>query len=272
MPQNRKNYWHGKVALVTGGSAVLGRALAERLAQRGARIVVAARGREPLEAAGRALRDLGTEVLAVEVDVTQAADVERLFADARERFGQLDLVANCAGRSARGTVVDTPPSEFQALWELNFLGTLHCCQAAAPRLEETRGHLVNIGSLASKTAARYLGGYPASKFAVAALSQQLRLELAPLGIHVLLVCPGPIARDVKVPRYAEQAAGLPASASKPGGGAKVRAIDPAQLADKILAACEARRAELIVPAVAKWLFALSQLSPTLGDWILRRKT
>ena len=113
---------------------------------------------------------------------------------------------------------------------------------------------------------------PASKFPLAAFAQQLRLELGPRGVHTLLVSPGPIARDETGPRYADQSAGLPESATRPGGGARLKAIDPTELAKKILAACEGRRAELVVPAKTKLLFALAQLWPTFSDWILRKNT
>jgi len=126
--------------------------------------------------------------------------------------------------------------------------------------------------LASKSAARFLGGYPATKFAVAAYSQQLRLELAEDGVHVLLVCPGPIARPDAGARYDDVAHDLPAAARQPGGGVKVRGLDPDDLARRILHACQRRSPELVVPARARWLFAIQQLWPRLGDWILRRKT
>jgi short-subunit dehydrogenase len=174
----------------------------------------------------------------------------------------------------RGTILGTPADEFRALWETNFLSALRCTQQFAAALTESRGHVVLIGSLASKAAAGYLGAYPASKFPLAALAQQLRMEIGN-SLHVLLVCPGPIARtdgtDTKG-RYAEQAPDLPAAAHRPGGGAKLRAIDPQWLARRILRACEARRPELIVPRTARLLFALSQLSPRLGDWLLRKMT
>jgi short-subunit dehydrogenase len=140
---------------------------------------------------------------------------------------------------------------------------------------QSRGHLVLIGSLASKVAAGYLGAYPASKFPIAALAQQLRMELGDKGLHTLLVCPGPIARDggnESESRYANQAPGVPAAAQQPGGGAKVRAIDPTWLSERILRACEERRAELVVPRYARLLFAASQLSPRFGDWCLRKMT
>jgi len=89
---------------------------------------------------------------------------------------------------------------------------------------------------------------------------------------VLLVLPGPIARSDAGSRYDDQAAGLPSGAGQPGGGIRLKGIDPAKLAQRILRACERRQPELVVPASARLLFALQQLSPRLGDWIIRKMT
>jgi short-subunit dehydrogenase len=143
-------------------------------------------------------------------------------------------------------------------------------RAALPHLLEARGHLVHIGSLGSKAASKFLGAYPASKFPLAAYAQQLRLELGPKGLHTLLVCPGPIRRDDAGQRYREAA--VPANAREPGGGVKLPGIDADWLARRILRACERRQTELVVPARARLLFAIAQLWPTLGDWIINRMT
>jgi short-subunit dehydrogenase len=145
-------------------------------------------------------------------------------------------------------------------------------RAGLPHLLQTHGHVVHIGSLAAKTASRFLGAYPASKFPLAAYAQQLRMELGPQGLHVLLVCPGPIRRDDAGSRYDAEAGNLPPEARQPGGGVKLKGIDPDWLAHRILVACERRQAELIVPGRARLLFALSQLWPSLGDWIITRMT
>lgn len=265
----RNDYWRGKRAVVTGGSAGLGLELARALCDRGAHVVVAARDRQRLD---HAAAELPEEASAVTADVTRDEDVESLVERARSRLGGIDLWANCAGRSARGTVADTSLQEFQALWEVNFLATVRCAQAALPWLAQSRGHLVNIGSLASKFAPRFLGAYPASKFAVAALSQQLRLEWQEQGVHVLLVCPGPLRREDAGQRYAAQAATLPEQAQAPGGGARLKGIDPQRLASDILRACQRRRGELVVPWRARLLAATAQLFPAWGDWLLRKST
>ena len=89
-------------------------------------------------------------------------------------------------------------------------------------------------------------------------------------MHYLLVCPGPIRRADSETRYAEQAAGLPDGVSKPGAGAKVKGIDPDELAGRIRIACEKRKLELVMPWKARIAFALSQLSPWLGDKLLKK--
>jgi uncharacterized protein len=273
----RVSYWQGKRAVITGGSAGLGRVLAGALVMRGARVAIVGRRAEALEQTAKELRLSGSSVLAVGADVTSQQAVERLVATVQSAWGGLDLLCNCAGRSMRGTVLATPVDQFREMLEVNFLSAVRCTQAFAPALAESDGHVVLVGSLASKVAAGYLGAYPASKFPLAALAQQLRIELGPCGPHVLLVCPGPIAREDAVAaeaagRYAAQASGIPTAAKKPGGGAKIRAIDPRRLSEQILDACQQRRAELIVPRKARLLFALSQLSPRIGDWLLRRTT
>ena len=264
------SYWQGKVALITGGSAGLGKALARAMAEAGAHVMLAARDSEKLERAVDELKQAGFSAASFAADVTRRAETDALIAATLDHYGRLDCLINNVGKSARGNALDTSADEFRELLELNFLSAVNCTQAAVPHLREAQGHLVNIGSLASKSVSRYLGAYPSTKFALAGYTQQLRYELGPEGVHVLLVCPGPLTRPDAGARYDKQSTDLPASAKQPGGGVKLKGIAPARLAKRILQACEKRRAELIVPGKARWLFALSQLWPSLGDRILQR--
>ena len=265
-------YWQGKRAIVTGGSSGLGRTIAGQLVGAGARVAIVSNEPETLDDTVQELTARGGNVLPIAADVTSQADTERLAATIQDGWGGVDFFCPCAGRSMRGDALATTVDEYRQLWELNFLAVVRGVQALAGSLVANRGHVVLIGSLAAKVAPRYLGAYPTSKFPVAALAQQLRLELGPQGVHVMLVCPGPLARADQGKRYDQQTTDLPDAARRPGGGAKVRAIDPDDLARRILRACERRRAELIVPGKARLLFALSQLSPRLGDWLLRKNT
>ncbi len=214
-------YWQGKVAPRHWRLGRFGPGNCPALVQSGAKVAIAARGAEDLERAAAELQQRGGDVLAIVADVTQDADVERMARTTSERFGRLDVVAHCAGRSARGEVLATTPEEFRQMLELNLLGAVRVTRAVVPHLLESQGHLILVGSLASKSAARFLGAYPASKFALAAYAQQLRLELGPKGLKVLLACPGPIARE-QTRDYLPADSSLPASATHRGRASSCR--------------------------------------------------
>ena len=265
-------YWQDKVVVVTGGSCGLGRFIAEAFGKAGAKLAIVAIENGDVHHVAGEMNESGIETLPICADITKQDDVDRTFAEIVRHFGKMDVLVNNAGRSMRGHVLETKPEQFQSLFDLNVLGTVRCTQVAAPHLIPTRGHIVNIGSLAAKSASRWVGAYPVTKFAVAAFSQQLRLELAPQGVHTLLVCPGPIQRDSERLYQLEGTDGIPENALKPGAGVKVGKIDPQRLAAKILYACERRKPELVVPATAKLVFAIAQLWPALGDWLVLKNT
>ncbi len=266
------SYWREKVVLVTGGSSGLGRVIAEAFAEAGAKLVIAALEPEAVRQAAQEMSADGREVLGIHADITRQEDVDRLFEQALSHYGRLDVLVNNAGRSMRGKVLDTTPEQFRDLMELNLVALVRCTRAAVPHLLKNRGHVINIGSLAAKSSARWVGAYPATKHAVAAYSQQLRLELAEEGLHTLLVCPGPIQRDDPRLYPLEGLEGIPESARRPGAGVKIKGIPPKKLVQAILNACEHRRPELVIPAKARLLFAISQLFPRLGDWLVLKKT
>jgi len=263
--------WTDKVVLITGGSAGLGRAVAQRFASRGASLVIVARGEERLEQAAEALRHAGAQVTPLVADVTEDEQVDMIIARTLDRYGRLDVLVNNVGRSARGLVTETTVDDFCNLFETNFWPAVRCTRAAIGHLEKTAGSLVNIGSLASKSVGFHLGAYPATKFALAAYTAQLRLELVSKGIHVLHVCSGPIARDDAGNRYNVQAEHLPESSHQPGAGVRLAPLSADYVARRVLEAVERRRAELVVPGKAKLLFGLSQLFPRWGDIILRKQ-
>ena len=250
----------------------MGRALAETFARSGVRVVVSARSVDALELVADDLRTLGAQVLAIPADVTQSDQVDSLIDQTVKHFGRLDVLVNNVGRSTRGALIETTPEEFAALMDINFLSAVRCTRAAAPHLIRSRGHLVNIGSLSGKSASRYVGAYSATKFALAAYTQQLRLELQPQGVHVLLVSPGPIAREDRTQRHADKLEGLPARAAKPGAGVRISPVRPEKLSQAILKACRRRQPELIYPPLARLFIAVIQLFPRLGDWLVRKMT
>lgn len=267
--QSRMAAWEGKTVLVTGGSAGLGKAIAREFGRRGAQVVCVARDADRLRLACQQLKDEGIQAEPLSLDVTDPEQVERGFADIAQRFGHLDVLVNCVGRSTRSDIMKLKMQDFRELMEVNFFSLVNCTQTALPYLVESQGCCINIGSLSAKTAWPYMAPYTASKFAVAAYTHQLRIE-GPAGVHFMLVCPGPIRRTDAGSRYEEVAADLPVNARAPGAGAKLRGICPEELARRIVCACEKRKAELITPWSARILFVISHYSPRIGDWILRK--
>lgn len=264
------SHWKEKHVVVLGGSAGLGFHLATAWHAAGAAVTVVGRDKDRLAAAAARIRDQrdSSEVTTIAADVTKDADVERLFA----QLDQIDVLVNAFGRSARGKLEDATPADFAAMLEINLLAVVRCVRGGLARLQQSRGSIVNIGSLAAKLAPRFLSTYPTTKFALAGYTEQLRRELADEGVHVLLVCPGPIKRSDAGQRYAGSSADIPAQAQLPGGGAKTRPICPSQLSQQIIQACAARRPELIVPAKARWLDVIAAWSPVWGDYLIRRFT
>ncbi len=181
----------------------------------------------------RRLAAADDQLRCVVADVTNPDDVDRLASQilAAQR---LDVLINAVGISTRGHVRESAVEDFQRMWEVNVLTAVRVTRVLLPRLIEARGSVVNIGSLASRVATANLGAYPTSKFALAGYTESLRRDLAGLGVHVLLVCPGPIARADSGFRYAEKTANLSDAANQPGGGVRLRQLDPAALADRIL--------------------------------------
>ena len=234
----KMSYWQGKRAVITGGSSGLGRALAAALVDRGARVAIIGRGQGALDQAAAELGARG-EVLPVAADVTNAAEFERAAAAISGKWGGVDFFCHSAGRSMRGEVLATSPESFRELWELNFLAAVRGAQLFGESLCQNRGHLVLIGSLASKVAPRYLGAYPASKFPLAALAQQLRLEIGPRGAtgaswSVRVRSPARMQRRGMPPIRPGCRPPPKSRAAGPGSSA----IDPIELAAKILDACE----------------------------------
>jgi len=265
----KNNNPNNKLIAVTGGSDGLGKAIVTAYVQAGATVVMLARNEQRLTEVAEELNRAGHQVSFIVTDVTDDASVKSAVAQIESEHGRLDVWVNTVGKSAREAVTDCSIETYEDLMQLNFYSAVRCTQFALPLLEQSSGSLVSIGSLASKTAWPWMAPYSASKHALAAYMHQLRLE-GPDNVNFLHVMPGPIKRPDAGSRYDVQAAGVSEAARKPGAGAKVKGIDPQILAKKIVQAEEHRKTELIVPAKSRILFAIAQLSPTAGDWLLKR--
>jgi 3-oxoacyl-[acyl-carrier protein] reductase len=184
----------GKVALVTGASRGLGLAMARALAREGCRLAICARGEEALRGAQAELAALGAEVLALPVDLAEAAAGERLAAAVGERFGGLDILINNAGTNRRAPFVALTDADWEAVLEANFSAHVRVSRALVPTLRERGGGvIVFIASLFGREAGGAdLAAYNSTKSALISLAKIMALELAPDGVRVLSVAPGSI--------------------------------------------------------------------------------
>jgi NADP-dependent 3-hydroxy acid dehydrogenase YdfG len=187
----------GKVALVTGASSGIGEATAVALAEAGAAVAIAARRRDRLDALAVKLRDGGARVLQLDLDVTDEPACRAAVARTREELGGLDVLVNNAGVMLLGTIVGADTEDWRRMISTNVLGLMYMTHAAIDgMLEQGSGDIVNISSVAGRTARRGAGVYNASKWAVNAFSESLRQEVTARGVRVSLVEPGAVATEL----------------------------------------------------------------------------
>jgi NAD(P)-dependent dehydrogenase (short-subunit alcohol dehydrogenase family) len=204
----------GSVALVTGASRGLGFEVARAYAERGARLVIAARGREALDEAAASLSGL-TEVVALSVDISQ--DAERLVAAGAERFGCIDILVNNAselGPSPMPALEDYHWPDLERVLRVNVLAPLHLAQLVLPGMRARRkGAIINVTSDAGLEAYPGWGGYGASKAALEHISRTLAAELDGTGVRVYTVDPGDMNTVMhQLAEPGEDLSGLPAPA------------------------------------------------------------
>jgi short-subunit dehydrogenase len=177
------------VVIITGASSGLGAATARELARRGARVVLAARREAELRALADEIERAGGTALAVQADVSDRVDIDRLVQNAIQNYGRIDVLVNNAGINAGRTVADAEDRDIEQIINVNLLAVARCCNAVIPQMrEQGRGIIVNIGSIAGEVATNSL--YAATKFGVRGLSDGLRRELRHDKIDVVLIAPG----------------------------------------------------------------------------------
>jgi NAD(P)-dependent dehydrogenase (short-subunit alcohol dehydrogenase family) len=191
----------GRVALVAGGSKGLGRAMAEGLASAGADVVIVSRhGVEASAVAAEIARDYGRRAIGFQADVTTAADAEMMAATAIREFGKIDILINSAGINIRGPIEDLTPEQFLQVMTVNVTGTWLACRAVVPHMKKAgQGRIINLSSAIGLIGVANRTPYASSKGAVVQMTRTLGLELAPHGILVNAICPGPFLTEMNIP-------------------------------------------------------------------------
>jgi NAD(P)-dependent dehydrogenase (short-subunit alcohol dehydrogenase family) len=183
----------GKVWLITGASTGFGRDLAEYLLAEGATVVATARKPEQLE---ELVGQYAETALALPLDVTSQQQVDAAVAAALAKFGKIDVLVNNAGYGMVGAIEESAEDEFGPMFATNVFGLIRVTQAMLPHMRERKaGSIVNLSSIGGLVASPGFGMYNATKFAVEGLSEALAQEVAPFGIKVTIVEPGPFRTD-----------------------------------------------------------------------------
>lgn len=187
----------GRVAAVTGASSGIGEATALALAQAGAAVALGARRVDRLEALAARIEEAGGRAIAVECDVADEASAHAFIAATVEQLGGLDILVNNAGVMLLGPIEGADTDEWRQMMDVNVLGLLYCTQAALPHLRDSgHGHIVNVSSVAGRTASAFVGVYNATKWAVTGFSEALRQEAAMSKIRVTCVEPGMVETEL----------------------------------------------------------------------------
>lgn len=185
----------GKVCVITGASSGIGAVTARSLARAGATVVLAARRKDLLEELAEGIKKRGGKADAFRTDVTSAEDLEALRDHVRLEHGRCDVLVNNAGIPGGGQFAELSVERIRMVTETNYVSVLLTTKAFLDLLIESRGHIINVASLAGRYALPGAGVYAASKHAVVAFSESLHYELKPKGVMVTVVNPGVVATE-----------------------------------------------------------------------------
>jgi NAD(P)-dependent dehydrogenase (short-subunit alcohol dehydrogenase family) len=187
----------GRVALITGAGRGIGRAIAEGYAREGAAVVLAARSRGQIEEVARTIQRQGGAAAAVAADVTDERQVEAASRAALDRFGQIDILVNCAGINVVRPTEEVPLEEWNAIIGTNLTGTFLCSRIIGRQmLSQGRGAIINIGSILSFIAFPNRFAYAATKGGVVQMTKVLAVEWAARGVRVNAIAPGFIRTEL----------------------------------------------------------------------------
>lgn len=252
-----------KVVLVTGASSGFGEDAARLFAKEGCYVVLAARRIEQLQTIAEIIQHDGGEAVAIPVDITNRDDIENMVQSALTIYDHIDILFNNAGIGRVDWFENhTPERDIELLVQVNLIGLMQVTRAVLPHmLARGSGHIINMSSVAGLIASPLIASYSASKFGVRAFTDSLRREVAPLGIKVSGIYPGPAATE-----FGQHIGGNTAYQSV---RARFKIRMPSELvARRVIDVAKWPRRSLVIPWWFRLVSGLDMIAPILVDWIL----
>lgn len=260
------NEFKNKVVVITGASSGLGREMAIKLSEEGAKLVLASRNEEKLREVTEICQRKGGEAIYVRTNVALESDCKNLIQKAVEKFSGIDVLINNAGITMYSLFEEIEDlSIFERLMRVNYLGSVYCTYYALPYLKRSRGRIVAVSSLTGKAGVPTRSGYAATKHAMVGFFDSIRIELARYGISVTIVYPGFVATKIR-----ENALGKD---GKPLGKSHIeeeKAMEVEKAAELILKAIARRKRELVMTLKGKIGPWIKLIAPGLVDKIAEK--
>ncbi|MCS6991049.1 MAG: SDR family oxidoreductase [Chitinophagales bacterium] len=254
-----------KVVIVTGASSGIGRACALEFARRGYAVVLAARTASALQDVQQTIRNSGGDALSICTDVTQVDDCRRLMHQTVTHFGRIDVLVNNAGISMRALFSELKLDVLHQVMAVNFWGTVYCTYYALPELLKTSGSIVGVSSVAGLVGLPARTGYCASKFAMHGFLEALRIEHLYDRLHVLIVCPGYTASNIRNTALDKE--------GRPQGESPLeenRLMPPETVAKAIARGVEKRRRTQVLTLQGKATLWMKHYAPRWLDHLIYR--
>jgi len=251
-----------KTVIITGASSGIGEAAARRFYESGSRVALVARSADRLHALAMEMGGSTDRVLVAPADISEKGAAQRLVEQTLQRFGSVDILINNAGRGLFAAVGAIDEADLHHLFEVNLFGPLYLIQAALPVMKKQgAGIIVNVSSIVGQVATPMSGGYCATKFALGALSDSLRMDLRGSGVKVVTVYPG--ATNTA---FVANVLGTTPPRETPRGFA----VQPERVAQAILRGVQRESRDVHVTLMDRLFVAVGRTVPRFTDWLLPR--